>query len=162
MSEDKYAENLGKLVTNFQSLEFSLRSFLVNAEIGSGASFPQSANLNTLIAGDLVPENAFTNYDSLGRLIEKYNNYPGVISGGLTIDATLVDVRDAIAHGRVSSPTPSSTLQLLKFAKPRDKKVKVTFSVSMTKEWFQQQISRTYESVRKVSDANEKLQSGKL
>ena len=159
---DEHALNLGKLIANFHSLEFALRAFLVNYEIASGGSFPQSANLGEMNEGDIAPENAFTNYDTLGQLINKYNNNPRILSASLKIDATLVDIRDAIAHGRVSSAMPSSSLKLLKFDKPKNNKVKVTFSVTMTKEWFREQVRRVYNAVLKVSEANDKLQSSRL
>ena len=71
---DKHTLRLGKLVVNFQSLEFALRAFLVNNEIASGGRFPQSVNLHNMNEGDVVPLNSFTNYDRLGQLIKKYNN----------------------------------------------------------------------------------------
>jgi len=147
---------------NFQSLEFALRAFLVNNEIASGIISSQGINPTEMNRGDIVPENAFTNWNTLKQLIEKYNSNPKVLSAGLIIDKTLVDIQDAIAHGRVSALTPSASPKLLKFSKPEDNQVKVTFSVSMTKEWFGEQIKRAYSAVLKVSEANEKLQSGKL
>jgi len=57
---DQHASDLGKLVSNLQSLEFALRAFLVNDEIRAGRSFPQSANLNNMDIDDVVPLNAFT------------------------------------------------------------------------------------------------------
>lgn len=162
MEQEKYPLNCGKLLVNFQSLEFALRAFLVNNEIASGITSSQATNLKEMNRGDIVPENAFTNWNTLKQLIEKYNSNPKILSAGLIIDKTLVDIRDAIAHGRVSAPTPSASPQLLKFSKPKDNQVKVTFSVSMTKEWFGEQIKRAYNAVLKVNEANEKLQSGKL
>ena len=162
MEQEKYPLNIGKLLVNFQSLEFALRAFLVNNEIASGITSSQTTNLYEMNRGDIVPENAFTNWNTLKQLTEKYNSNPKILSAGLIIDKTLVDIRDAIAHGRVSAPTPSASPQLLKFSKPKDNQVKVTFSVSMTKEWFGEQIKRTYNAVLKVNEANEKLQSGKL
>jgi len=53
-------------------------------------------------------------------------------------------------------------MKLLKFDKPKNNQVKVTFSVLMTKEWFGEQIKRVYVALLKVSEANDKLQSGKL
>jgi len=160
---DKHALRLGRLVGNFQSLEFALRAFLTNDEIAQRGSLPQSAtNMHDMNEGDIVPENALTNYDNLGQLIKKYNGHPKISSAGLTIDETLVEIRDAIAHGRVSAPTPSASLTLLKFDKPKNNQVKVTFSVLMTKEWFSEQVKRVYDAVLKVNEANDKLQSGKL
>ena len=162
MEREKHPLNLGKLLVNFQSLEFALRGFLVNNEIASGIASSQALNLNEMNRGDIVPENAFTNWDTLKQLIEKYNSNPQILSAGLIVDETLVDIRDAIAHGRVSAPTPSASPKLLKFNKPKGNQVEVTFSVSMTKEWFGEQIKRAYNAVLKVNEANEKLQSGKL
>ena len=162
MSNVEHYEGLGKLMGNMQSLEFVLRAFLLNNEIASGVTFPQSAELYEMNVGDIVPENAFTNYDSLGKVIENYNKHPKILSAGLTIDETLVDLRDAIAHGRASAETPSSPLKLLKFDKPMNKQVKVTFSVLMTERWFAQQMSRVHDAVQKVHEANERLQSGRL
>ena len=159
---EEHAKNLGKLVANMQSLEFALRAFLMNNEIASGVSSPQSVNLDTMNDGDIVPENALTNYDTLKELIKKYNHNHKILSAGLMIDKTLVDVRDAIAHGRVSAPTPSASLRLLKFDKPKNHRVKVTFSVLVTKEWFREQITRFYNAVIKVNEANGRLQSGRL
>ena len=159
---DSHVSNLGKLVVNLQALEFALRAFLVNEEIARGASFSQSKDLYQMNEGEVVPENAFTSYDHLGDLINKYNNNAKVVSAGLAIEHNLVRIRDAIAHGRVSSDTPSGCLRLLKFGKPKNKKVKVTFSVMMTKEWFGEQIKKVYSAVLTVTEANNRLQSGKL
>lgn len=159
---DRHALNLGKLVGNIQSLEFALRAFLVNDEIASGALFAQSANLQDMNVDDIVSENAFTNYNNLRQLIRKYNRHPKIISASLDIDETLVDVRDAISHGRVSAASPSSSLRLLKFGKPENHQAKVTFSILMTKEWFGEQISRFHNAILRVSEANDKLQTGRL
>jgi hypothetical protein len=160
---DKHGLNLGKLVGNFQSLEFILRAFLTNVDIAQKGPLPKSAtDMYKMNEGDIVPENAFTNYDTIGQLIEKYNGNPKISSAGLTIDETLVYIRDAIAHGRVSAATPSSSLKLIKFNKPKNNQVKVTFSVLMTREWFAEQLKRVYDAVLKVKEANDKLQSGKL
>ena len=164
VEEKKHSEYLGKLVTNMQSLEFALRAFLRNIEIALNP--PKIIiMLDKMKEGETVPVTAFTNYDNLKQLIQKYNDNPKVISANMTIDATLVDIRDAIAHGRVSAPYPSSDLTLLKFGepiKPLKNQVRVTFSVLITEEWLKKQIKRFYDAVIKVSQANQMLQSGKL
>lgn len=162
MDMDKHALALGKLVGNFQSLEFALRAFLLNDEVASGKVILPSANLNDMNEGDIVRLNAFTSYDNLGQLIDRYNSHTKILSAGLTIDRTLVRVRDAIAHGRVSGDVPAPPFKLLKFDIPVKNKVKVTFSVLMTIEWFNEQISQVNKAITKVSEANERLQSGKL
>ena len=162
---DEHALNLGKLTGNFHSLEFALRAFLLEYdEVAERKAkrFPQSVTLHDLNQGDVVPDNAFTDYDTLGQLIDKYNGNPKVLSAGLTIDRSLVDIRDAIAHGRVSGLKPEPPLKLLKFGKPRNHRVRVTFSVEINKEWFSKQVSRVYEALVKVVEAKDRLHSGSL
>lgn len=160
---EKHAENLGKLVADLQSLEIILRAFLVEDEICSGRSSSRLPDMDNLHEGDIVPLNAFTNYDTLGELIGKYNGHHKISSANLTIDETLVVIRDAIAHGRVSGLTPSAPLNLLKFGKPEpNKTVEVEFSATMTKEWFGEQIHRVYDAILRVKEADERLQNGRL
>ena len=161
MEQEQHPLNLGKLLVNFQSLEFALRAFLVNYEISLGVSSAQSVNLYDMNEGHVVPENAFTNYDNLAQLIKKYNNNPKIISASLTIDKTLVRIRDAIAHGRVAGLTPSPPFKLLKFDKPKNKQVKVMFSILLTKKWFVEQMARVQSAVFRVSEANARLQVGR-
>ena len=83
MDMDKHALALGKLVGNFQSLEFALRAFLLNDEVAAGKVILPSANLNDMNEGDIVRLNAFTNYDNLGQLIDRYNGHIKILSSGL-------------------------------------------------------------------------------
>jgi len=113
--------------------------------------------------GNVVALNAFTNWDTLRELTSRYNANSR-ISADLRVDETLADIRDAVAHERVSASTPSGQLKLLKFSKPErnEKYVKVIFSVTMTKEWFNLQIRRVHDAVLRVSKANEELQNSRL
>jgi hypothetical protein len=159
----KHTDNLGRLVGNMHSLEFILRAFLLNSEIQEKRQKGLShlpVEFSKLKQGDIIPENAFTNYDNLGELIRKYNNHTLISSTDLTIDETLVYIRDAIAHGRVSSDNPSGPLQLLKFERPKNNKVEVIFSVLMTEGWFKEQIIRFHDAIVKINKANERLQNG--
>jgi hypothetical protein len=163
-----YAEKLGRLQGNLLSLEFVLRAFLVNdalmytVEGGVSQAFPQHSSLDKLKVGDCVPVNAFTNYDTLGQLIAKYNTRVNRAANDLCIDAELVDVRDAIAHGRVSAPDIAEPLHLLKFSKPEPgiNSVRVTHSIFLTAAWLSSQIKRVGEAILKVQEANERLAGG--
>ena len=157
MDDRKRTQSLGRLVSNIQTLELLLRACLFEDEIAKGLS-KQSINIE-LVKGEIVDENAFTNWDTLRDLIQKYNELP--ISKGLTIDETLVDIRDAIAHGRVFADTPLGINQLVRFQKPKKNKVEVEFSVSMTEEWFGTQIRRFYDAVRKVDEVHKRQRAGK-
>jgi len=164
MKQEQHPLNLGKLLVNFQSLEFVLRAFTWENEKGTrqDVSSHTELKLNKLEEGDRVAENAFTNYDSLNVLIDKYNQNPKILSTGLTIDKSVVDIRDAIAHGRVFGDTPHPPMTLLKFSKPMNECVKVTFSVQLTQEWFNKQIPRVQKAILTVANALKKLQSGNL
>ena len=156
MKQDQHPLNLGKLLVNFQSLEFALRAFLLKTEEMSGSPFTKFKNLNELSEGDEVPENAFTNYDTLSQLIEKYNDNPKIRATGLCIDKKLVDIRDAIAHGRVSALTPSPPFRLLKFRIPKNNRTKVKFSILLTQEWYNQQLAYTQKAAITVAQALER------
>ena len=60
------------LAVNLQSLEFALRGFLYNDEKqwknSDGPDF-----LNKIQQGQELEVNAFTDYDTLGKLIDRYN-----------------------------------------------------------------------------------------
>lgn len=131
----QYTLRLGKLVSHFQSLEFILRTFLVNYE---SKRFLELVRLFELKEGEFVTHNAFTNWDNLRNCIEKYNSHVKSSEANLEIDETLVVVRDAIAHGRVFSQDPAFATpnKLLKFSMPQDDKVQVEFSAWLTEDWL--------------------------
>jgi hypothetical protein len=64
------ASKLGKIVSNLRSLECLLRMFL--KEANGESSSTQYFNLKI---NDEVSEDSFTNYDTLGQLIKKYNDH---------------------------------------------------------------------------------------
>jgi hypothetical protein len=163
MEHEKHPLNLGMLLVNFQSLEFALRMFLWNTETPKGKQADLVSKLLQLNEGDIVPMNAYTNYDSLVQLIDKYNNNPKITSAGLAIDKTLVDIRDALAHGRVAGLTPNPPFKLTKFNMPnKNNQVKVKFSALLTEEWFREQHQRVKKAVLTVTDANQRLTRGTL
>jgi len=107
--------------------------------------------------GDQVAEDAFTNWDSMKELIAKYNSRIELLDRSLRVDDCVVEFRDALAHGRVSAFSPSEPMHLLKFAKPENGQVEVTFAAQMDKTWFQKQISLTLDQLKKVVVAGKRL-----
>src|SRR5579863_3752821 len=70
---DSHALNLGRILANFQSLETSLRSAI--AQLGNLWRAPY--DVSNLKVRDQVNADPFTNYDSLSKLIEKFNSLLG-------------------------------------------------------------------------------------
>ncbi len=148
---DEHALWLGTLVANFHSLEFCLRAFLQSLPNARPIGLPGGTDLYAFQEGAKVPESEITSYDTLGRLIKKFNDEM-TRRGQSGIDDSLVRVRDAIAHGRVSAPKPNARMQLLKFSVPDNGYVEVEFSAQMSKEWFREQCTRVREAILVVAE----------
>jgi len=133
---DNYARDLGKVIGNFHSLELTLRVFLHNVDWDKYGSPPPEVSLAKSKAGDVIPENYLTNWDSLRDLMKKYNDL--VASCGspeLCGDETTVKLRDAFAHGRVLGVQAESPFRLYKFRKPtRQHRVTVERITNLSKE----------------------------
>ena len=158
---DKYAINIGRAIINLRSLEFIMRVYLIDMELKD--SDRKTENLFNLREGDLVEENALTNYDSLTRVIEKYNDAVSLIDEDLKVDPDIVNLRDGIAHGRIVAQQPNFPTRLYKFSKPEQGKVKVTHAIEMNEEWLADQVVRTFEELKKVQAAVELFKDkGKL
>jgi len=142
-------QSMGKILSNLQSLEFALRLFLHEVQKANTASQTVSLDLQSLSVGHWVPENPLTNYDTLGQLIEEVNVELQVRGLQDRVDQSIVELRDALAHGRVSSMRPEGPFRILKFSKPSNGKVQVTVAVEMTPKWLAQQINRTFAEMEK-------------
>jgi hypothetical protein len=152
-----FPTSIGKIVSNLQSLEFALR--LVRYEFESAVGPPIGVPLGTgsLTVGAWVPETSLTDYDTLKQVIRKVNSI--LKSRGLRdrVDESLVDLRDALAHGRVMADVRQGPFHIFKFSKPRCGKVQVTVSIEMTPDWLAQQIKRTADELRKVVEVGRAL-----
>lgn len=150
MSDNNIIKNIGSIVSNLQSLEFALRAFLNETKGYLSVANDKPLNLTKLTVGEWIPENYFTNYDTLKQLIRKTNDELQKRGLSERIDESLIQLRDAIAHGRVLSLHPEGTPHIVKFSKPVESMTKVEISVEMTPEWFTQQIRHTQDELLKV------------
>ncbi len=152
--EDEILFLIGKLYANLQSLEFVLRGALY--EKGSQPHNPigLGVSINSFAVGDNIPENAMTDYSSLGQLIDRYNSE--IANGELEkkVNRDIVSVRDALAHGRASANKMDEDTTLIKFTKPKNSSVTVSFSQRLTKTWLKEKIGLVYSEVIKVVKAN--------
>ena len=153
-----YFIRLGKLISILQSLEFILRVYLQKQPDSRPRGIPEGKDIYQYPVGSELPINEITCYDTLGKLIDKYNKY-AVKQGYEIIDKSLVNIRDALAHGRVSSSSPNGSMRILKFSspiKPNKDTVKVVFNEMLSLKYLDQQIHRVNKAITII---NTKLQS---
>jgi hypothetical protein len=108
---EEHLRLIGAIITNLQSLEMILRLFLLKAR-KQFIDWPKPTDT-------LVLETYVTNYLSLGPVIDDFNReLTDAEKPKFTVDRSVVDVRDAIAHGRLVSPPaqwiPRDALELRK------------------------------------------------
>ncbi len=152
---DDYARNLGKVVGNLHSLEIMLRLFLHKVELNRYGATPPEVSLDNIKAGNVLPENYLTNWDSLGDLVKKYNDsvtYRGVLE--LCVDEIVVKLRDTFAHGRVLGKQPEPPFQIYKFEKPTGThEVRVEYVANLTEKELAVYIHHVREQIEKVEKA---------
>ena len=141
---------LGRVLTNLLTLEFVLRLFLYELQKTDSKLHTPMVNLHSLFIGDWVSEHPLTNYDTLGKLINRVNAEIKDRGSSQQFDPSVVKLRDAIAHGRIVSRGPDGPISLMKFSKPINGKVEVTLAVLITPDWLEQQIEHTSSEIQKV------------
>lgn len=155
---DNHALHLGKLVGNLQSLEALLRVYLL--AIAQKQMPPTSAGPSywNLSVGDVVGEDAFTNYDSLGSLVQKFNADIQLKDVTLVVDSAVVAVRDLLAHGRIAADNPDPVrLKIVKFDKPSSGTVKVVASALMDEAWLKAQNDLVFAQLQHVHTAHQRF-----
>jgi hypothetical protein len=144
-----YVVDLGKIVGNLHSLEFSLRAFLFHEK-----KEPGGEGFDTMEVGDEVEENSFTNYSQMRQLIREYNVAIGGRDPSLVIpEDEIVELRDALAHGRVYARSKAELFRLLKFSKAHGGKVTVTVAETMTPEWRERKRRLLFDALERVGKA---------
>jgi hypothetical protein len=144
-----YSENLGKTVANLQSLEFLLRLFLHNSQV---EPMWLETTPDQMQIGDVVTETPLTDWSTLAELIHRYNS---AVSDRqeLQVAKWVVDVRDALAHGRMFMADLSGAPPILiKFAKPSGGKVRVVFRAD-SDEWLDRALGKVAAETAKVQTA---------
>jgi hypothetical protein len=141
---DDYALKLGSFWINFNSLELMLRLYLTkkNSEPEIGLE---------LEAGDSCPATHLTNYDTFEVLARKYN---AIVDANHRLDvSTIVKLRDAIAHGRVTTKT-EVPMTVVKYSKPNKTTgaVTVEFKEILSAELLDQCKSDMFQMVHLVAD----------
>jgi hypothetical protein len=100
----------------------------------------------------VVSPDAAARYDSLGPTIERYN---GLVTEAHQLDAKrLVQLRDALAHGRVfPTGTTGYPMRLVKFGRKTSAGVPIETAVDMTAAWFAEQIELVGAAIHRTTGA---------
>ena len=101
-----HALHLGKLFGNLQSLEALLRVYVLAIARKQKPPVSVGPSYWNLSVGDIIGEDAFTNYDSLGALVGKFNADVQPRDAALRVDSTVASLRDLLAHGRIAADNP--------------------------------------------------------
>ena len=153
-----HATRLGKITGNLQSLETMLRVFLDRRSGPDSPRLPQGKTCFGPQPGEEVPVNAFTNFDTLGQLITKFNALVAARDQSFAVEEAVVAVRDLLAHGRIAADSEDEAqLTILKFDKPKDGTVRVTDCAIMTDRWFDERIDLVRAQIEKVARALEAI-----
>ena len=144
---------LGQVVCNLQSLEFLLRVFLDQVDTERYGTYSPILESDVTVGGH-VKANYLTNYDSLTELVDRYNEVVKKRKrADLTIGQEIVELRDAIAHGRVIGKTPEPPPRLYRFGKPKNGRVPVVCIIDFTEEWARENRGRTHLAFLTVKQA---------
>jgi hypothetical protein len=151
MEDENHVLDLGKLIANLQGLELTLRAHL--SYTGKWPQDKPGVDLYSRKVGEKVPLTIVTSYHSLRDLINEFN--AARPSGSPALPTELVDVRDALAHGRISAAEIGNALRLIKFSRPEPgaTEVTITHNELMNTEWFKKQIRLALAAMKIVFDA---------
>lgn len=130
MDQDDHTRGVGRIVTNLEALEFVIRIFLTKAN-NQKLEFPTPETTE-------LPETFVTSFMSLDELIKEYNATLSSTEQIHCVDAQMIKIRDAFAHGRIYSNNESFPIALYKFSKPKDGKAAVEYAETLTTDWLKQ------------------------
>lgn len=153
---EQHAFMLGQLISNLLSLELVARAVLKAVETNGNWRWFDGKE------GEFIEESALTNYLSLGDILKKYNALDCLTEREKVDFKDIVDLRDALAHGRVWKPSEAeddAPYFLTKFGKPKNGKVQITFHVPMSRAWFSTQGNLINKAMVAVHTAQNRLGS---
>lgn len=154
MKTDEYLLLLGKIIANLNSLEFAARAVLAKYNENKEPQFDHA----TIIPGAHVPENSYTNYDSLGQVITKFNS---IVDPKYCLDSAIVELRDMIAHGRIASKSPTLfPMELIKYGRSDSKGIPVETVATMNRDWLILKVKLVHDQIIKVVKASKDLGQG--
>jgi hypothetical protein len=151
MTANEHAYQLGSLLGNLQGLEFLLRACLSYWIPAEAPQQQKAGDIYSMPVGSRVPASPVTGYETLGELIDLFNKHRP--AGSPDLGKAAVALRDALAHGRVSSAADNEQMRLVKFSRPLPptlKEVEVTYNAVMTADWFSEQRGLVFDAMKLV------------
>ncbi len=142
MGGTEHVIGLGKIIGNLHSLELLLRVFLCEAN-GENLEFSASST-------GTVRETHLTNFMSLGALIDIYNSTLSPPEKIFSVDRSVVKIRDAIAHGRMTSLSATFPLTLHKFGKPKAGLVPIELMEVISEKWLDENRQLIRDQMEKI------------
>jgi hypothetical protein len=139
-AQGTHSRNLGLLWTAVHSLETALRLFTLEQDGSSNAHLTLIVCSRAGI-GDEFELNAYTKKLQLDKLIIGYNS-SAAAHGFDSIDLGIVELRHALAHGRVTSIGDDAPIRILNFRPQPNGKLVVCFAAVLTDEWVADQCKR--------------------
>jgi hypothetical protein len=133
---------VGGIIMNLQALETVLRYFLLRRS-RQDPQFPKVGDAD-------VSETYLTNYMSLGYLIDEFNKGLEENEKQFEVAKAVVDIRDALAHGRLLTVLRQPPYRLWKFGKANDHRVSVEFCEELTSEWLKAKSDMIFAEKEKV------------
>ena len=157
MSNEYFHEELGGLWGNFLSLDAVLRGFQHRLPNAKPIGIPHGMDVYSYPVGTEFPISPLANMEFFSSLVESYNKEAVARGLGSPIDASLVVLRNALAHGFVSTDVKEGPMRLLKFGPSRPGFVKITVNETMDLAWFKAQKRRVFDAIHTVHTAEQKL-----
>ena len=100
---------------------------------------------------ELVGETFLTNFMSLGELVTAYNNALEQPEGDLRVSQEVIELRDALAHGRILSLGDAGIpFSLYRFSNPKKGALRCTAITPLTQLALQRQQDLVTEQVHRV------------
>ncbi|KTB97120.1 hypothetical protein [Pseudomonas sp. ICMP 10191] len=154
MTLEEHSAALGKLLSNLQTVELLARMYIHEKSYKAENKSIPPFKINSPV-GSTHRADPFNNYDTLTTTLKKYNN----LNNKATVDIdSLVELRDALAHGRILGEIDDDNLRLLKFSKEQNGEVRVTYNETLSKQWFDSNIKKTSEAANTIHRSLNELQ----
>jgi len=147
-----YTYRLGALHASLGSLELQLRIVLYMMTTPRAERLPpERFRIAELTVGTQLPESWLTKYAYLSAFIAEYNQRQA--AGGLaTIDNGILDLRNELAHGLISTARPNDpSYTLVRIGPAQNGVVTVLAQWEMTPDWLNDQIRRVNDALMSVN-----------